>query len=217
MEIKKTRERLGTGYNSLLSLRASSPGRSSGEREKERELATTCLEVPWAPRRLSCQISANQGEAETSASVNKHWKARAKGNDVITNVISANRHFASTFSMQIFKFQRRSCKVSFLFPPRRQSAPESSLSGDSLLWGFNMYSGKGSMFSYLTQIKLWFVSCTLENDFDFTGGSLLGMASIRIAWHFNLEFCVFQKKGNSSMYQSHILREIGNVRLLYDN
>ena len=72
MEIKKTRERLGTGYNSLLSLRASSPGRSSGEREKERELATTCLEVPWAPRRLSCQISANQGEAETSASVNKH-------------------------------------------------------------------------------------------------------------------------------------------------
>ena len=26
-----------------------------------------------------------------------------------------------------FKFQRRSCKLSFLLPPRRQSAPESLL------------------------------------------------------------------------------------------
>ena len=44
-----------------------------------------------------------------SANVNKHWKARVKGIDVITNVISANKHFASTFSIQMFKFQRRSC------------------------------------------------------------------------------------------------------------
>ena len=51
-----------------------------------------------APRRLSCQISANQREAETSAIVNKHWKARAKGNGVIAYVISANQHFASTYS-----------------------------------------------------------------------------------------------------------------------
>ena len=48
------------------------------------------------PRRLSCQISANQCEAETSAIVNK--QRRAKGNGVITNVISANQHFASTYS-----------------------------------------------------------------------------------------------------------------------
>ena len=41
-----------------------------------------------APRRVSCQISANQREAETSVTENKHWKTRAKGNDVITNVIS---------------------------------------------------------------------------------------------------------------------------------
>ena len=73
---------------------------------------------PAVPRRLYCQISANQREAEMSANVNKHWKTRAKSNDVITNVISANQHFASTFSMQIFKFQRRSSKLSFLFPPR---------------------------------------------------------------------------------------------------
>ena len=32
-----------------------------------------------APCRLSCQISANQRETDTSANVNKHWKTRAKG------------------------------------------------------------------------------------------------------------------------------------------
>ena len=37
----------------------------------------------------------------------EHRKIRAKGNDVITNIICASQHFASTFSMQIFKFQRR--------------------------------------------------------------------------------------------------------------
>ena len=51
------------------------------------------------------------------------------GNDVITKDISTNQHFASTFAVQIFKFQRRSCKLSFLFPPRHQSAPESLLEG----------------------------------------------------------------------------------------
>ena len=54
-------------------------------------------------------------------------KACAKGNDVITNVISANQHFTLTFSRQIFKFQRRGCKLSFLYPLRSQSAPESLL------------------------------------------------------------------------------------------
>ena len=107
------------------SLRASSPGRSGGGAGKGR---TSCNYVSriWysasnslvAPHRMSCQISANQREAETSANVSKHWKPRAKGYDVITYTISANQHFASTFSMQIFKFQRRSCKLSFLFPPR---------------------------------------------------------------------------------------------------
>ena len=48
-------------------------------REKEGELATTFLEFPVAPCRLSCQIPANQRETETSANVNKHWKTRAKG------------------------------------------------------------------------------------------------------------------------------------------
>ena len=68
-------------------------------------------------------------------------KACAKGNDVITNVISTNQHFTLTFSMQIFKFQRRSCKLSYLFPLRCQSAPESLLASYnrvSVLSGLNL-------------------------------------------------------------------------------
>ena len=45
----------------------------------------------------------------------------------LLNVITVNQHFAYTFSMQIFKFQRRSCKLSSLSPPRRQNATENLL------------------------------------------------------------------------------------------
>ena len=82
--------------------------------EKEGELKTMwCL---WnlnstsnstvAPCQLSCQISDNQRKAETNTNLNKHWKICAKSNNVITNVIFTNQHFALTILMQIFKFQR---------------------------------------------------------------------------------------------------------------
>ena len=116
----------------LSSLRASSPARSSGRDGKRKESLqllfwnwNSTSNSPVAPRWLSCQISVNQREAETSANVNNHWKTRAKGNDVIAYVISANQHFASTISMQIFEFQRNSCKLvlSFLFPPPPPERP----------------------------------------------------------------------------------------------
>ena len=88
-------------------------GALAARRKKEGELTTASL-------RKRARIQTN---------IEKHVKARAKGNDVIANFIYANQHFASTFSMQIFKFQRRSCKLSFLFPPRRQSAQESLVAG----------------------------------------------------------------------------------------
>ena len=50
-------------------------------------------------------------------SLGHHWDSQ-----LITNVISANQHFPSTFS-------RRSFRLSFLFPLRCQSTPENSLSG----------------------------------------------------------------------------------------
>ena len=117
----RTREAGNIPYSPRRALR----GALAAGRENEGELVAPRV----APRRLCCQISANRREAERSANVSKHWKARVNGNDVITNVISANQHVASTFSMQIFKFQRRSCKFSFLFPHRRQSTPKSLLAG----------------------------------------------------------------------------------------
>ena len=53
-------------------------GALAAGREKVGELVTTSpecefhLQFPVAPRRLSCQISANQCEAEKIANVNKH-------------------------------------------------------------------------------------------------------------------------------------------------
>ena len=98
----------------LFSLRESSPWHSgSGDwggagGGKEEELATTSLELilnstsnsPVVPHQLSCQISVNYHETETRANVNKHWKTRAEGNDVITDFISANLHFAATFNFR---------------------------------------------------------------------------------------------------------------------
>ena len=74
-------------------------GALAAERERKESLQPRLWnsKSPVAPRRLCCQIFANQREAETSANENKHWKRRVKGNDVITNVISANQQFESTF------------------------------------------------------------------------------------------------------------------------
>ena len=101
---------------SITSLRASSPRRSGGGRKRKEGLPTTNLEFEFhiqfscgSPCGLSCQFSANQREAETS------WNVHVpRGNNVITNVISANQHF-------IFKFQRRiASSPSLSSPPPEQ-------------------------------------------------------------------------------------------------
>ena len=108
---------------SIASLRTSSPRRSGSGRKRKEGLPTTNLEFEFhiqfscgSPRRLSCQFFANQWEAETS------WNVHVpRGNNVITNVISANQHFVSTLSMQIFKFQRRiASSPSLSSPPPEQ-------------------------------------------------------------------------------------------------
>ena len=50
-----------------------------------------------SPHLLSCQFSANQRKAEMSTNA---CKQTLKGIDIITNVISANQHFALPLSMQ---------------------------------------------------------------------------------------------------------------------
>ena len=103
-------------------------GRSGCGAEKGRRVCKYVLnstsQSPVGSGRLSCQISANQREAETSANVNKHWKTRAKGNDVITNVISANQHFASkkfNAYIQIPQTQLQTL-LPFLAPPPERPA-----------------------------------------------------------------------------------------------
>ena len=95
--------------------------RQGGKRKESLQLHLQNLHStsnsPVAPPQLSCQISANQREAEMSVNVKKNIEKHVPlGNDVITNVISANQRFALTFLVQIFKFQRCSCKLPFLFP-----------------------------------------------------------------------------------------------------
>ena len=117
------------------SLRASSPGVLAAGRVKEEKLATTSLEFEFHLK-FPCGSSSTElsyfhslVQSGKEHNVNKHWKTRAKSNDIITIVISTNQHITPTFSMQVFKFQRRNCKLSFLFPPCHQSVPESLPTG----------------------------------------------------------------------------------------
>ena len=123
-----------SNHGTSNSLKASSPGSSCGWVEKGRRACHYVSGIIWIPPsiplRLHVNWAVNQSERQSvwtgkSTNVNKYWTTRAKGNDVITDVISTNQHFASTFSMQISKFQRHNCKLSFLFLPHCQSAPES--------------------------------------------------------------------------------------------
>ena len=86
------------------------------------------LQFPFGS--LSTGLSDIRQSAQECKQISK--KTRTKSNDVIA-VISAYQHFASTFSMQIFKIQRHSCKLSFLFLPCQQSTPESLFTRYTLL------------------------------------------------------------------------------------
>ena len=80
------------------------------------------LSVNWAVRFTPISVKRKQVWIRN---VNKHWKTSANGSDVIANVISANQHFASTFTTQIFKFRRHSCKLTPSF-----SAPSQKCLGE---------------------------------------------------------------------------------------
>ena len=119
------------------SLWASSPGYSGSRARKGRRacnyisgILNSTSNSPVALHWLSCQISANQRKAATKwikTNIEKHMPRVMTS--LLINVISSNQHFTSTFSMQTFKFQRRSCKLSFFFLPHHQSAPKSLLTG----------------------------------------------------------------------------------------
>ena len=104
--------------------------------EKEGELTTTYLGFEFHLQFSSgSPLTERSDFCQSARSRNKHEckqpfkKTHAMGNDIITCVISANQHFASTFSIQIFKFQRHSTKLFLLFLPCHQSTPKNLLAG----------------------------------------------------------------------------------------
>ena len=119
---------LRLGSVSYLTCEQALRGALAAGQEKKGKLATTSplefefhLQFPCGSP--STELS-DFHQSDRSGSQRECEQTRAKGNDVITNVISANQQLASSSSTQIFKFQRRSCKLSFLFPPAARAPGE---------------------------------------------------------------------------------------------
>ena len=114
---------------------ASSPGPTVSGTENRRRACNYVSEIwilRWLP--VSTDLSDFRRSVQSGNECKckkKHNLKRAKGNDIITNVISANRQH-STLTFSIVKFQRCSSRFSFLFPPHRQGTPESLLTGNIL-------------------------------------------------------------------------------------
>ena len=116
-------------------------------RENEGELiATTSLEFEFHPQFPCGSPSTELSDfCQSAQSGNEHeCKQTLKNMPLLCHVISANQYFTLTFSVQIFKFQKRSCKLSFLFPPHHQVAPESLLTG--YLFHDKFLSAKSSLY-----------------------------------------------------------------------
>ena len=106
-------------------LRASTPCAPAAGLKKEGELANTSLEfefhlqIPCGSRSTEVSDFRQSARSGNERECNKHWKTSAKGNDVISNVISANQHFASKkfdADIQIPQTQLQAL-LPFLAPP----------------------------------------------------------------------------------------------------
>ena len=126
----------GTGTSNFITYEQALRDALVARREKEVELATTSLEFE---SHLQFPYSSQSTELsdfrQSARSGNKRGSKQTLNNTsqglimTLLMSISANQHFALPFSMQIFKFQSGSCKLSFLFPPHHQSTQESLLVG----------------------------------------------------------------------------------------
>ena len=130
------------------------------------------LPVDWAVRFMPISVKRKRVWIRN---VNKHWKTCANGSDVIANVISANQHFASIFSTQIFKFQRCSCKLTPSF-----SAPSPKCLGEI---AHRLYGSRG----LLLTITLHGSTTSLSVNHDHTtyhsaGYPILLLFGWTVAW-----------------------------------
>ena len=107
-------------------------GALAAGRDKEGELATTSLEFDYLHRKSRCEMLIGgddiRNEALPLARVFQCLFPLALIGGNLTAQSTGSRRATGELEVE-FKFQRRSCKLSFLFPPRRQSAPESLLTG----------------------------------------------------------------------------------------
>ena len=118
------------------SLRASSPGRSGGGAGKKKENLQLRL---WNLNICIAKVDAKCWLAEMTLVMTSLPSALDFRCLFTFALVSPSRWLAeiwqlsrrgATGELEVeFKFRKRSCKLSFLFPPRRQSARESLLSG----------------------------------------------------------------------------------------
>ena len=106
-------------------LRASTPCAPAAGQKKEGELKKTSLEfefhlqIPCGSRLTELSDFRQSARSRNERECNKHWKTRAKDNDVISNVIFANQHFALKTFIVYIQIPQTQLQVllSFLAPP----------------------------------------------------------------------------------------------------
>ena len=111
-------------------------GSLAAVREKEEELVTTSLEFECLHRRSGCELLIGGGDISNDVitlgacfSMFVYIRVRFRLALIVVNLTSQSTG-SHTGELEVeFKFQRHSCKFSFLFPPRRQSTLESLLAG----------------------------------------------------------------------------------------
>ena len=119
-----------------ISLQQAHRGALVAGREKEGELATTSVEFEYLHRKSRCEMLIVEDDFNndvitlgTYCSMFVDSRARFRFALIGVNLTAQSRRGATGKLEVDFKFQRRSCKLSFLSLPRRQSARESLLAG----------------------------------------------------------------------------------------
>ena len=126
----------------VVNLRASSPGHSGSRAGKGRRACNYCasLEFEYLHRKVDAKCwLAKMTLVMTSLTLARVFQCLS-----IVAIVSASRWLGenwqltrqeATGKLEVeFKFQRHSCELSFLFPPRCQRAPESLLASYAVVW-----------------------------------------------------------------------------------
>ena len=109
------------------SLRASSPGHSRFGAGKGGRACNSSLEFECLNRKSQCEMLIG-GDDISDDIITLGTCLHSRSFPLLADWRKSDSSVDRKPQVE-FKFQRRSCKLSFLFPPCRQSAPESLLAG----------------------------------------------------------------------------------------